>query len=230
VNYWVITQSQDEAFRWQSIFKSLGLSYMRGITLNELKEETGGAVLAIIDWDMISSGPKSAINSIRARIPKIHVILFASESDMMGTAAAQILDVGALDFFATNSAAVTLREKLLSHIRRLDPKGADMDRLENGNIRVDVRRRYVFTLVRDKWTQSESLAPKEFEILCLLLKNPNSPLSREHLMNVIWGEKSTEINSEAVDQQVASLRKKLSAAGKRIQSLRGVGYQLKTNR
>ena len=66
---------------------------------------------------------------------------------------------------------------------------------------------------------------KEYEMLCLLLKNRGIVLSREQLLNKIWGY-SFDGESRTVDVHVRTLRQKLGTAGDVIKTIRGVGYKI----
>ncbi len=62
-------------------------------------------------------------------------------------------------------------------------------------------------------------------MLCLLLKNRGIVLSREQLLNKIWGY-SFDGESRTVDVHVRTLRQKLGTAGDVIKTIRGVGYKI----
>lgn len=69
------------------------------------------------------------------------------------------------------------------------------------------------------------LTLKEFEMLCLLLKNRNVVLSRDQILNNIWGY-SFDGESRTVDVHIRTLRQKLGSAGDVIETIRGVGYKI----
>lgn len=69
------------------------------------------------------------------------------------------------------------------------------------------------------------LTLKEFELLCLLLKNRGIVLSRDQLLNKIWGY-SFDGESRTVDVHIRTLRKKLGSAGDVVKTIRGVGYKI----
>jgi len=73
--------------------------------------------------------------------------------------------------------------------------------------------------------QSVSLTQKEFELLCLLLKNRGQVLSRERLIGEVWGY-SFAGESRTVDVHVRTLRQKLGEAGGYIGTVRGYGYKI----
>lgn len=71
------------------------------------------------------------------------------------------------------------------------------------------------------------LRPKEFEVLLYLVQRPGMVITRDDLMNVVWGFDYIG-GQRTVDVHVSSLRKKLelSQQSVRIESIRGVGYKL----
>jgi len=72
-----------------------------------------------------------------------------------------------------------------------------------------------------------SLTPKEFDLLRALLEAHGRVLSREHLLDRVWGyARADEIESRTVDVHVRRLRAKLGAEGRRIVTVKGVGYRL----
>jgi DNA-binding response OmpR family regulator len=75
--------------------------------------------------------------------------------------------------------------------------------------------------------QSIQLTPREFQLLDLLLRNRGQVLTREVILDRIWGY-DAEITSNPVDAYIKLLRKKIDTPGKKtlIQSIRGVGYKL----
>lgn len=73
--------------------------------------------------------------------------------------------------------------------------------------------------------QEVSLTLKEYELLCLLLKNSGIVLSRTKLLNQIWGYEF-DGESRTVDVHIRTLRQKLGSAGDLIETVRGVGYKI----
>ena len=71
-----------------------------------------------------------------------------------------------------------------------------------------------------------ALTPKEFELLHTLMESAGRVLSREHLLNRVWGyARADEIESRTVDVHVRRLRAKLGEAGARITTVKTVGYR-----
>lgn len=74
-------------------------------------------------------------------------------------------------------------------------------------------------------SQNITLTYKEFEILCMLLKNIGIVLTRDQLLNTVWGY-SFDGESRTVDVHIRTLRQKLGEAGDLIETVRGVGYKI----
>jgi DNA-binding response OmpR family regulator len=71
-----------------------------------------------------------------------------------------------------------------------------------------------------------TLTPKEFELLQTLMESAGRVLSREHLLNRVWGyARADEIESRTVDVHVRRLRAKLGAGGARITTVKTIGYR-----
>jgi phosphate regulon transcriptional regulator PhoB len=71
------------------------------------------------------------------------------------------------------------------------------------------------------------LTPKEFDLLQALMEAAGRVLSREHLLDRVWGyARADEIESRTVDVHVRRLRAKLGDEGRRIATVKGVGYRL----
>lgn len=71
------------------------------------------------------------------------------------------------------------------------------------------------------------LSPREFQLLDLLVQNKGQVLTRDVLLDRIWGYES-DVTAKTIDATVKLLRKKLDLAGRPdlVQSVRGVGYKI----
>ena len=70
-----------------------------------------------------------------------------------------------------------------------------------------------------------SLTPKEFELLVCFIKNKGSVMTREQLLDEIWGY-GFDGESRTVDVHIRTLRQKLGSAGSYIETVRGIGYKI----
>ena len=73
--------------------------------------------------------------------------------------------------------------------------------------------------------QEIELTFKEYELLKVLMKNAGNVMTREILMDRVWGT-SYEGESRTLDMHIKTLRKKLGASGEYIKTVRNVGYRL----
>ncbi|MFA6091496.1 MAG: response regulator transcription factor [Elusimicrobiota bacterium] len=73
-----------------------------------------------------------------------------------------------------------------------------------------------------------SLSPREFMFLRCLFEADGKALSRDQLLEKVWGcDKSMDIDTRTIDQHVARMREKLGPESKRIVTVKGVGYRIK---
>lgn len=73
--------------------------------------------------------------------------------------------------------------------------------------------------------QNIALTLKEYQLLCLLLENRQVVLTRDQILNNVWGY-SFSGESRTVDVHIRTLRQKLGPAGELIQTVRGIGYTI----
>ena len=133
-----------------------------------------------------------------------------SESEVKG------LRDGAEDYIVKPFEVVTLLvriEKVLKRTGRLNQV------YHFGNITVDVENRSV-----TKDGEIIELPPLEFDVLTVLIKNKNRTVTREHILNEIWGEDYFG-DVRTVDVRIANLRKKLGL-GDMIRTISKAGYRL----
>lgn len=147
-----------------------------------------------------------------ARLPVMMLTAKGTEYDkVMG------LDGGADDYVTKPFGMMELLSRIRALLRRTAP---DEERFQCGILSVDARQHIV--TVRG---EEVALTQKEFELLCLLLKHPGEVLSREQLIETVWGYAFTG-ESRTVDVHVRTLRQKLGDAGAYIETVRGYGYKL----
>jgi len=78
--------------------------------------------------------------------------------------------------------------------------------------------------------RSVPLSPKEFEFLKCLLQADGRALSRDELLEKVWGrDRSMEIDANTADQYIARLRGKLEDEAERIVTVKNVGYRIRTD-
>jgi DNA-binding response OmpR family regulator len=133
------------------------------------------------------------------------------------------LELGADDYVVKPFGVRELMARVKALLRRAAPVAAPGALLRAGAIELDAERYEV--RVKGKPVQ---LTTKEFEFLKLLLSAGGKVLSRDALLEKIWGyDESMEIDTRTVDQHVARLREKLGPEAVRVATVKNVGYRIK---
>ena len=168
-----------------------------------LPEEDGISILK-----KLRSNPKTST------IPVIMLTAKDSEYDVVTG-----LDSGADDYVTKPFGMMALVSRIKAVLRRYEKSDSHKELLEAGGIKIDENQHTVFA-----GNQQLFLTVKEFDLLVLLIKNRGNVLTREHLLESVWGL-SSEIESRTVDVHIRTLRAKLGEYEKNIETIRGVGYK-----
>ena len=130
------------------------------------------------------------------------------------------LDMGADDYIAKPFGVMELISRIKAVLRRTRPSEDDDEIYRLVDIELDVKRHKV-SLGGDEI----QLTFKEFELLNYLMANQGIVLSRDKIMNRVWGL-DFEGESRTVDVHIRTLRIKLGDSGKLIKTIRNVGYKI----
>jgi len=150
-----------------------------------------------------------------SEIPVIMVTAKGSEFDRV-----KRLDLGADDYIVKPFSMLELISRVNAVLRRSGAERPESPVLTYENI---VLNGESHTASADG-SQIE-LTFKEFELLHYMMRNRDIALSREKIMNAVWGF-DYEGESRTVDMHIKTLRQKLHTAGKWIKTVRSVGYKL----
>ena len=166
------------------------------------------------DTDGIEILKQLRSNPETKRIPVIMVTAKGTEFDkVIG------LDNGADDYIAKPFGMMELISRIKAVLRRYEKEGDDKEYLCR-NVRMNLRSRIVTVD-----NVPVELTLKEFEVLKLLMKNSGAVLTREMLLEKIWGY-DFDGETRTVDVHIRTLRSKLGDGGNIIETVRGVGYRV----
>lgn len=170
--------------------------------------------LMLPEEDGISILKKLRQASQTKKLPIILLTAKSSEYDkIMG------LDSGADDYVAKPFSMMELLARVKALLRRTEKAEAEVI-YSMGGLTINKTRHEVKTdgaLV--------ALTLKEFDLLCLLLENKGRVLTRDQLLNSIWGY-GFDGENRTVDVHIRTLRQKLGKCGEYIETVRGVGYKI----
>lgn len=179
--------------------------------------------LIILDLMMPNLDGYGACQKIREFSDAPIIMLTAKADDMdklMG------FEHGADDYLTKPFNILELKARIRAQLRRSTARTSSRsNRLTYGPITIDASERNAY-----KNDQLVELTVKEFDLIELLMRNPNRVYSRENLLDAIWGYDEFRNDIRTVDVHVRRLREKLElnpAVPEYIMTKWGVGYYFK---
>lgn len=170
--------------------------------------------LIILDWMVPYINGIELIEKFRKRgIDSIIIMLTAKddEADVL-----QAFEAGVDDYMSKPFSPRELLARIQAHLKRRNRKKEE--KIQFHDIILDLKRREV--LVNSEFI---TLTKKEFDLLEYFIRNHNIVLSRDDILNDIWGFEY-DGDTRIVDVHVFKLRNKLLSSAVKISSSRGVGY------
>ncbi|SRR5579884_4190265 len=161
----------------------------------------------------IRSNPKTA------NIPVLFLTARAAEVDQIVS-----LELGADDYVQKPVSPRVLVARVKSLLRRFDrseqtPQPPKEEKIVSPGLRIDRASYKVYV------DEKETFFPrKEFELLYFLAAHPGRIYKREALLDEVWGH-DTFVVERTVDVHIFKVREKLGEYGKRIETVKGVGYR-----
>ncbi|NMA37303.1 MAG: response regulator transcription factor [Papillibacter sp.] len=176
--------------------------------------------LIILDIMLPQEDGLSILRKLRsdARTMSIPVILLTAK----GTEYDKIvgLDSGADDYVTKPFGVMELMARIRALMRRSGEKQGKGELLQTERLTVDTAAH----IVRADGSEV-ALTMKEYELLCLLLRNKGTVLNRDIILSEVWGY-SYPGETRTVDVHIRTLRAKLGEAGNAIETIRGSGYKI----
>lgn len=152
-------------------------------------------------------------------IPIIMLTAKSQESDKVVG-----LELGADDYITKPFSVRELIARIKAVLRRVTEKEKLPEIFQAEDLKIDFAK--ICVTIKDKPVE---LTAKEFELLKTLLKAKGRVLSRDYLLDTIWGfDHAMEIQTRTVDVHIRTLRKKLKNASKYIITVKNYGYRFET--
>ena len=176
----------------------------------------GGIDLVLLDLMLPGLDGTALCRRIReqSRVPIIMLTAKSAEIDKVVG-----LEIGADDYITKPFGIMEFLSRVRAALRRAEPEARP---------NVYSFREILLDNARHSVTVSGApveLTYKEYSLLRLLLENTNLVVTRETILQVVWGT-DISVESRTVDMHIRTLRKKLGDAGKYICTVRKVGYKL----
>ena len=178
--------------------------------------------LVVLDWELPDYSGIEVLHWVRHESTWRVPILFVTNRDTAGDIV-HALEEGADDYIAKPPTRAVTLARIKALARRADSGLQDRTVWEMGNYRIDRARSMVF---RDG--EAVELTDKEFKLAVMLFRNVGRLLSRDYLLQSIWGIPGA-IPTRTVDTHVSRLRQKLGLVpenGWRLKAAYHHGYRL----
>jgi DNA-binding response OmpR family regulator len=135
------------------------------------------------------------------------------------------LELGADDYIVKPIAVRTLLARVKTSLRRREAKN-DSSSSSDEILRVDKLEINIPNYTVFVANKEVLMTRKEFETLTYLVRNRGRVITREVLLNVVWGE-DVRVVDRTVDVHISKIREKLGAYGDYVETVKGVGYRMK---
>jgi DNA-binding response OmpR family regulator len=175
--------------------------------------------LVLLDIMLPGKSGLEVLDAIRARKPELPVIALTARGAIEQRV--EGLDRGANDYVTKPFSFEELLARVRAQLRQPGQREASV--LEAGGVRLDLRTRRV-----EFGGREIQLTAREFELLAYLARHPDQVLSREQILNAVWGY-DFDPGTKVLEVYIGYLRKKLDAGddGGPIETVRNVGYRLR---
>jgi DNA-binding response OmpR family regulator len=175
--------------------------------------------LIILDWMLPGISGLEICRRLRLTGDRVPIILLTAKDEISDRVAG--LDAGADDYLVKPFSIEELLARIRANLRRTQEENPDL--LQFADLSLNRSTREVFRANR-----LIDLTAKEFDLLEYLITHPRQVLTRDQILERVWGYDFMG-DSNIIEVYVRYLRIKLESEGEKriIQTVRGVGYVLK---
>lgn len=183
-------------------------------------EEDKSIGIAVLDVMLPGIDGLEVCKELRKQSENLGIIMLTARSQELDKVMA--LDLGADDYLTKPFSPMELIARVNALLRRVEKKEASIEVLKSGYFSIDLNSRKFY-----KQSEEIELTPTEFALMKMFLKNPNRALSRDDLLDEIWGENYVG-DVKIVDVNIRRLRKKVEDDSSNpifIETIWGSGYR-----
>ncbi|MEQ9001157.1 MAG: response regulator transcription factor [Coleofasciculus sp. B1-GNL1-01] len=175
--------------------------------------------LLILDWMLPGVSGLEICRRLRSTGDKVPILLLTAKDEVSDRVAG--LDAGADDYVVKPFSVEELLARVRAHLRRNQEE--DPDTLQFADLSLNHSTREVY-----RGDRLIELTAKEFDLLDYLISHPRQVLTRDQILERVWGYDFMG-DSNIIEVYVRYLRLKLEANGEKrlVQTVRGVGYVLR---
>ena len=186
--------------------------------LSQFRKEKPDAVILDLMLPKLDGFEFCKIVRTESKIPILMVTAKTDEVDrVLG------LEIGADDYVTKPYSVREVLARIRAVLRRTGSAPEEKTFFRTGDLEIDLDR-YLVSVKKHPVTVSS----KEFEFLKCLVLAKGKVLTRDQLLEKIWGyDNALEIDTRTVDQHIARLRDKLGPEASRVITVKNVGYRLK---
>lgn len=176
--------------------------------------------LFVFDWMLPGMDGMAAVARLKASpdLKKIPVMMLTAKDSELDVVAG--LDGGADDYMIKPFGILEFSARVRNLLKRFGEEKEKDKCLAVGDISIDLEKREVTNK-----GEAVELTLKEYELLCYLMENTNRVVTREELLDRIWGY-DYDGETRTLDMHIKTLRQKLKESGHQIKTIRGVGYRI----
>lgn len=179
--------------------------------------------LLLLDVMMPKKSGWDVCAELRRRDPALPIVFLTAKGEESDKVLG--LGLGADDYVVKPFGARELLARVRAALRRAAAPSA-ADAAADGNFDVAGARVLAASLeMRSPEGAVSALTPRELALLRILAAHPGQVLSRDFLLNAVWGY-AYYGTTRTLDQHVANLRRKLGSASGALETIRGAGYRL----
>jgi DNA-binding response OmpR family regulator len=189
--------------------------------------EERGPSLVLLEVDLPDGSGLDLCRNLRRVDPKVPIIMVSARGEEIDVVVG--LEIGADDYVIKPARTRELLARVAAHLRkaRLEALETTPGRLEFRDLVIDINERRIF-----KEGKEVDLTHTEFDLLAFLASHAGKVMSREKILNHVWGYEYP-IETRLIDVHIRNLRRKIETNSSRpyyILAVPGIGYRFTSAR